>query len=251
MDRAGGVGGLLMLTAHASPNTNCFVSYDGNGNVTALLDSAGGGALARYEYSPFGELLRATGPLAIANPFRFSTKFWDDETGLLYYNYRYYSPLVGRWIGRDPAEEEGGNNLYLFVANSPVLQVDADGRFLFLDIFFTDTVIKKLRIEQAAVWSRIAGPILRRLYEGAIFVPAVATQLAFVGTGRAYAATRMILYANPTLAYEAASLFTQGIGMQPGPTPGTPGNLAGAAVNAVRNEIFQAWMDYVADPSTP
>jgi len=46
---------------------------------------------------PLGELLRATGVMAAVNPFRFSTKFQDDETGLLYYGHRYYEPGTGRW----------------------------------------------------------------------------------------------------------------------------------------------------------
>ncbi len=51
---------------------------------------------------PFGELLRATGPMAKANPFRFSTKYQDDESDLLYYGLRYYNPSTGRWNSRDP-----------------------------------------------------------------------------------------------------------------------------------------------------
>jgi YD repeat-containing protein len=47
---AGGVGGLLLVTCHSSPVTNCFVSYDGNGNVAALVNAAGGAVLAQYEY---------------------------------------------------------------------------------------------------------------------------------------------------------------------------------------------------------
>ena len=35
------------------------------------------------EYGPFGEFIRATGPMAKANPFRFSTKYQDDETDLV------------------------------------------------------------------------------------------------------------------------------------------------------------------------
>jgi hypothetical protein len=45
--------------------------------------------MARYEYGPFAEVIRATGPLAKANPFRFSTKHQDDESDLLYYGDRY------------------------------------------------------------------------------------------------------------------------------------------------------------------
>jgi RHS repeat-associated protein len=40
--------------------------------------------------------------MAKANPFRFSTKYQDDETDLFYYGYRYYSASTGRWISRDP-----------------------------------------------------------------------------------------------------------------------------------------------------
>ena len=74
---------------------------------------------------PFGEVIRSTGPMAKANPIRFSTKYDDDESDLLYYGYRYYKPSTGGWLSRDPADEEGGENLYGFVANSPIN--DADG----------------------------------------------------------------------------------------------------------------------------
>ncbi|MGO8931765.1 MAG: RHS repeat-associated core domain-containing protein [Limisphaerales bacterium] len=51
---------------------------------------------------PFGEVIRATGPMAKVNPFRFSTKYQDDETDLLYYGYRYYKASTGTWLSRDP-----------------------------------------------------------------------------------------------------------------------------------------------------
>ena len=91
---AGGVGGLLAITSHQSPASTDFVSYDGNGNVTALLDAQSATLSAQYEYSPFGETVRATGTAANLNPFRFSTKY-TDETGLLYYGYRYYHAKHG------------------------------------------------------------------------------------------------------------------------------------------------------------
>jgi len=55
---AGGVGGLLAVTPGGT--TTHFVCYDGNGNVTGLTD-ASGNISARYEYSPFGETIRASG----------------------------------------------------------------------------------------------------------------------------------------------------------------------------------------------
>ena len=90
MTKLGGVGGLLAVTASGS---NYFTSYDGNGNITGLINAVDKSTSARYEYGPFGELIRATGPMAKANPFRFATKFRDDESGLIYIGYRYFDPI--------------------------------------------------------------------------------------------------------------------------------------------------------------
>jgi RHS repeat-associated protein len=129
MQGAGGIGGLLFSTLTGTTSvSSAFYAFDGNGNVATLVDSADGTVAAAYEYSPFGETIRATGPMARANPYRFSSKYTDDETGLLYYDYRYYSPNLGRWLSRDPIGEVGGVNLLVFVANCPVLVIDTDGR---------------------------------------------------------------------------------------------------------------------------
>lgn len=99
---------------------------------------------AKYKYGPFGEVIRATGPVAKANPFRFSTKYQDDETDLLYYGYRYYNASTGRWITRDPICDlavKGGHQAgpgefmppvarpcdYTFVDNQPGLSADLLG----------------------------------------------------------------------------------------------------------------------------
>ena len=52
------------------------------------------------------------------NPFRFSSEYFAPETGLVYYNYRYYSPDLGRWLSRNPIAKQGGWNLYGMVGNS-------------------------------------------------------------------------------------------------------------------------------------
>jgi len=132
---AGGIGGLLMIK-DSSTSIRYTPVYDGNGNVYGLLDATtdgpdggsdpDGDLAASYEYGPFGEPIRASGPDAFAakNPFRFSTKYFDVETGLYYYGLRYYSSTTGRFINRDPIGEAGGVNLYGFVGNDPVNQWD-------------------------------------------------------------------------------------------------------------------------------
>jgi RHS repeat-associated protein len=116
-----------------------WLTYDGNGNVGQVLKVLGSGEItvaAKYEYDPYGNMLSALGDYAAANPFRFSTKWLDSElaswttngavgsTGLYYYGYRYYSPRLGRWLSRDPIEEQGGLCLYMFVENEPVVRWD-------------------------------------------------------------------------------------------------------------------------------
>ncbi len=119
MAKAGGIVGLVAMRDHG-PGVYHFSAYDGNGNIMCLVN-------AQYEYSPFGETIRSTGPLAKANPFRWSTKFSDEESAMVYYGYRYYSPNIARWLDHDPAEESGGNNLYHFNFNDPLGRVDSLG----------------------------------------------------------------------------------------------------------------------------
>jgi len=132
---AGGVGGLLQMTVSVDGATpNAFLpAYDGNGNVVALFDENGSLA-ASYEYGPFGEPVGFVDE-AVNNPFRFSTKYWDGETSLNYYGFRYYDPETGRWPNRDPIEEEGGLNLYGFVGNDGVNFIDFLGLEVIIDEF--------------------------------------------------------------------------------------------------------------------
>ncbi len=97
-----------------------------NGNVTALVNTNQLLA-ARYNFDPYGNLLGMSGPLAEANTYRFSSKEYHPNSGLVYYLYRYYEPNLQRWLNRDPIEEMGGINLYGFVGNDPLNGVDALG----------------------------------------------------------------------------------------------------------------------------
>ncbi|WP_073472476.1 RHS repeat domain-containing protein [Desulfatibacillum alkenivorans] len=102
--------------------------HDANGNVGQLISAADGTLHATYEYDPFGRLINAQGSKANLNPYRFSTKPMDQQTGLYYYGYRYLDVELGRWVNRDPIEEEGGWNLYGFVANMCTNTLDPLGK---------------------------------------------------------------------------------------------------------------------------
>ena len=103
----------------AAANATYYYNTDANKNITELTDVTGA-VVAHYEYSPFGGVVTATGAYAEDNPFRFSSEYHDSETGLVYYNYRYYSPELGRWLSKDPIGEQGGWNLYWIVQNKMI-----------------------------------------------------------------------------------------------------------------------------------
>jgi len=122
---AGGVGGLLAIKPTSS--NPIFVAYDGNGNVNGLIDAATGTTSGQFEYGPFGETIRLTPNANNQSPFRFSTKYTDDESDFLYYGYRYYNPSTGRWLSRDPIGENGGINTYCQINNDTLNSFDVLG----------------------------------------------------------------------------------------------------------------------------
>ncbi len=111
------------------------ITHDGNKNVSDLVFFSGGsGVAAYYEYAPFGALTASTRSSTSTaydfrtyNPFRFSSEYADDALGLVYYNYRHYDPVMGRWLSRDPINEGGGKGLYLWCANNGVIRIDTIG----------------------------------------------------------------------------------------------------------------------------
>jgi len=127
---ASGIGGLIA----AVDNGEAYqYFYDGNGNVAQLVKVSDGSIAAHYEYDPYGNIIIESGSLAKENPIRFSTKFFDNETGLGYWGYRHYSPSLGRWINRDPSEEEGGQNLYAYASNNTINNIDPLGLWVRVD----------------------------------------------------------------------------------------------------------------------
>ena len=124
---AGGIGGLLAILDHKSLILDhSYFHADGNGNITALVDSSQQ-VVARYLYDPFGNTLSATGIKAAVNKYRFSSKEWHGSSGMIYYGYRWYEPNLQRWINRDPKHERGGINLFSFVRNRTTSHVDPWG----------------------------------------------------------------------------------------------------------------------------
>lgn len=61
-------------------------------------------------------------------PFGFAGGLYDPDTQLVRFGARDYDPAVGRWTSKDPIRFEGdGPNLYGYVLNDPVNQIDSSG----------------------------------------------------------------------------------------------------------------------------
>ena len=117
MQGAGGIGGLVAVVDDAGAVE--LFAFAGNGNVGQVLDSGSGSLEAAYEYDAFGNAVASAGSLAGLNPWRFSTKYVDVESGYSYYGYRYLDHGTGRWLRRDPIGTEGGLHLYSMTRNAP------------------------------------------------------------------------------------------------------------------------------------
>ena len=100
-----------------------YALADANKNITEYFDT-NGNVVAHYEYSPFGKVTKKTGTMQDDFDYRFSSEVFDTEIGLVYYNYRYYSPEIGRWLSRDKIGERGGWNLYGMVGNDALNWID-------------------------------------------------------------------------------------------------------------------------------
>ncbi len=86
------------------------------GSIREVVSSTGALA-ARYDYSAWGEPDLVSGAFDL--DFRFTGHYYHQASGLHLAPFRAYDSNAGRWISRDPIEEDGGLNLYGYVENNP------------------------------------------------------------------------------------------------------------------------------------
>ena len=130
-----------------------------------------------YTYTPYGEVSPAH---AYDQPLRWSSEYHDTESprrlgggldkhevfapkgrapkgvgasqlGLVYYNYRHYNPVMGRWMGRDFVQISRHKNIYLNILNSPQKNIDL------LVLMFSDINIATAKVN-LEWWDDDGGP---------------------------------------------------------------------------------------------
>jgi len=102
-----------------------YYHADGLGSVSSLSNTSG--ALAQtYTYDSFGKLTSSSGSLT--NPFQYTARESESETGLYYYRARYYAPELGRFLTEDSARWAENGNFYAYAKNRPSYFRDPSGR---------------------------------------------------------------------------------------------------------------------------
>ena len=101
-----------------------FYTRDHLGSIREVVNNSGS-VVARYDYDPYGRRTKLSG--AFDSDFGFTGHYYHVPSGLHFAPFRAYSAELGRWLSRDPIEEEGGINLYAYVVNSPVDWADLLG----------------------------------------------------------------------------------------------------------------------------
>ena len=109
-------------TATTEERTTYFYHTDHLGSTVLVTDETGA-TVWSTEYTPFGSLTFEEGKLKRA--VKFTGKDLDEDTGLYYFNARWYDQSIGRFISEDPIKD--GLNWYTYAANNPLRFVDPTG----------------------------------------------------------------------------------------------------------------------------
>ena len=118
-----------------------FYHADGLGSITEITDFAGS-LKQQYTYSSFGKIESQLDPNFI-QPYTFTSREFDSESGLYFYRARYYDPSTGRFLQEDPLLRAGNPEIpfslpallelppmlhpYTYVQNNPIILTDPFG----------------------------------------------------------------------------------------------------------------------------
>jgi RHS repeat-associated protein len=102
-----------------------YYHADGLSSITEITNQAGNAA-QRYTYSSYGKI-ESESDTNFFQPYTYTSREFDTETGLYHYRARYYVPDLGRFVSQDPKGFGGGINFYSYVESNPIDRVDPFG----------------------------------------------------------------------------------------------------------------------------
>jgi RHS repeat-associated protein len=104
---------------------NFFYHADGLTSITEITNQSGA-AVQRYTYSSFGEIESTLDPNFV-QPYTFTSREFDPETGLYFHRSRTLNPDTGTFLSQDRVGFLGGINFYSYVMNNPTTFIDPLG----------------------------------------------------------------------------------------------------------------------------
>ncbi|MEK9141789.1 MAG: RHS repeat-associated core domain-containing protein, partial [Nitrospirota bacterium] len=137
-----------------------FYHQDGLGTVTDLTNSTGATAKS-YSYDAYGNLVDQTG--TVEQPYTYTGREFDSESGLYYYRNRHLDTTTGRFLQKDPQFTfRGGDlNIYRYAKSNPILRRDPFGLFSVSGCCGNeDTVRNEVRGSCGKVTNNISNPPL-------------------------------------------------------------------------------------------
>lgn len=174
--------GIDQPLALAVGQTRYFFHANHLQSIGALSDVAGQ-VVERYRYDSYGRLEILSPALmprtnsVVGNHTGFTGRYFDDETSLMYFRARYYSPNLGRFISRDPIGYTDGMGLYgaYFVPNA----MDPEGKWAYsaLQVFAAESPALTYTASSLAATAGNFSPFIRAAsasgFAGAIVVTAL------------------------------------------------------------------------------
>jgi RHS repeat-associated protein len=121
--RAGAIG-----NGNDNPEIYQYYYHSDHLGSTSLITDLDGNVVQHVEYVPFGEVFIEERNNTWNTPYLFNAKELDEETGLYYYEARYYDSRVSVWLGVDPMwEEYSGISVFAYCLNNPLKYTDPTG----------------------------------------------------------------------------------------------------------------------------
>lgn len=141
-----GVDNWLEMTVYTGTVAQTYYYLTDHVGIVHALADTNGVIVESYRYDAWGRVLgvfdRSGTPLTsdlglpttgIGNRYLWQGREYSWTTGLYYFRARWYDPVLGRWLSKDPIGINGGWNQYVFCGNNPVIFVDPLG---LLDMVF-------------------------------------------------------------------------------------------------------------------
>jgi RHS repeat-associated protein len=155
----------LNANATFEPTERFFYHSDGLGSITDLTNNTG--AIAQsYLYDSFGQIITVTSGLE--NPYTYTGRELDNESGLYFYRARYYDPTVGRFLQEDPIKGflflPKSQNNYAYTLNNPINFIDPLGESAIDCIALVITIYSAYQLYKAVDPSK-RGPEIQQCLE--------------------------------------------------------------------------------------